>query len=334
MAGQRNKNVSLKEFGSETVSIKFSNGFYNVLFNNFNAVFSIEKDVEMVVNWQDDFKNRIYLGTYFPKTVAETFSFFTYFFASHKPQEFFKENKLTILDLGSNSFPATVGFLFALKNNNFITKFKEIKIYSVDLNEGAFNLGKNVLTKLFPGINFNFVFKRNNLSELVNREVENRKIFDIVLCSKVVNELIRKDVNFAFLKTIRFAEKILKNDGIFYLSDITSPINGNVFLPFIMNQEIADYLREDNKLDIVFPIPCSYWGKNCKAKNCFTQVVVEFNNPKSPRQKQIAKFSPKLFLKKEKGKQIKSLYNDIDNEFVIAYINESGLRKYCSLISK
>ena len=84
----------------------------------------------------DDAQNRIYLGTYFPRTVIESWNIFTELFTIQVIQDAFRQKDvIRLLDVGSGTGAAVVGALIAL--NEWGQSEAVVEITSIDINQDA-----------------------------------------------------------------------------------------------------------------------------------------------------------------------------------------------------
>lgn len=118
--------------------------------------------------------------------------------------------------------------------------------------------------------------------------IDGEKTNDFIARKEINNNiniyLEKYEENKGMYKTItEVVSDYLEEEGIFILSDVTDKINDNtnLFLSKIMNKEIVEYLNgEDPKLQVIIPLSCAFWHKNCIPKDCFTinKVVLGIRN--------------------------------------------------------
>ena len=124
-------------------------------------------------------------------------------------------------------------------------------------------------------------FERNEDFQDKMDEIVSGNKFDIIMCFQFVNEFYRKGKYEKFhplYKTMtELADRYLKKDGLFILSDVTDAIDENdngSFFPKLMNKEIIKYLQKETGLKCILPLSCAFYYGKCKHyAKCFQQKI-------------------------------------------------------------
>ena len=238
-------------------------------------------------------KNRIYLGTYFPRTVIESWNIFQELLRIPIISKAFSQKKsIRILDIGSGTGAAVIGILLALKNwaNGNIP----VDIISLDINEDALSKQGEILKSLSNHLPFKVDYQLrheplpfeldNFVTALENIAKDEGQTFDIVTSWKCLCEFY--NVNYAqaqgiIRNSIGLASQMLVPKGLCVLSDITNrPTNHNFeYFSMILNREANEHDSDDAAISrTIIPIPCARNSRTCNDSKCFTQRIFEVNH--------------------------------------------------------
>lgn len=232
--------------------------------------------------------NKWYLGTYFPKSFKESYTIFSDILQFFNNYDIFNNNEINILDLGSGTGGQLFGLLHVLSNK--INRNLKINIYSIDGNENALEIQKNIFKNYWiyryteQDIKIKFIhyaFKNgDDIKKLLINNIEENSI-DIFLSFKFLSEVLKND-NKVYRKTLKASENILKENGILILDDVCMPIAtyGEMyekFIPYTINENIKEYLNSEHSLNLLLPLCCFYNAKQCKKSNCYAQCSIYSN---------------------------------------------------------
>lgn len=235
----------------------------------------------------DDRRQQIYLGTYFPRSYAESYGIF-HPLLSHEPvrDALATRRVLTILDVGSGTGGDLVGLLHAITDSNL--KPVRIDIVSLEGNPKAILYQKHVIEECqkelklsvnltvhelkLPSTSREFASELNAFLQGANLS------FDIAMTWKMLNEFYHK--NYASAQGIykAFIQSVaphMSQQGLCVLLDMTNQVEGSRdYLPILMNREVRAYVQgSDPRLFHVIPRSCAHWGRSCHTDNCYTQRV-------------------------------------------------------------
>ena len=192
--------------------------------------------------------NKWYLGTYFPKSFKESYTIFSDILQFFNNYDIFNNNEINILDLGSGTGGQLFGLLHVLSNK--INRNLKINIYSIDGNENALEIQKNIFKNYWiykyteQDIKIKFIhyaFKNgDDIKKLLINNIEENSI-DIFL-------------------SFKFLSEVLKNDNKVYRKTL-----------------IKEYLNSEHSLNLLLPLCCFYNAKQCKKSNCYAQCSIYSN---------------------------------------------------------
>ena len=243
------------------------------LFNNLGAIYSPEyKRFEHNLDIDSE-DIKVYLGTYFPRSYAESFCIFDDLFKSRQYLEVLKQlPEINILDFGCGTGGELIGLVVALSKH--LTDSKTINIIAIDGNHKA-------LTTLKELVEVSSSNMRHKISlSCVEKMIQSKndlQISDVPAChfilnSKMACELISRRIieGNCYYTIAESLLKLLAEDGIFYLLDVTTKDEHlNLFYPQIMNQGLNDFVLCHKNFATLLPFACNNWNDCTEA--CFMQ---------------------------------------------------------------
>lgn len=273
----------------------------------------IPNDVELNLD-NDENKNLIYLGTYFPRSFTESYNIYKNLFDNEKIYNRFNKKKIIrILDIGSGTGGSLFGLLQVL-----MEKFsgKTFEIISIEGNKNACELQLKLLKSFkkfvplknrFKASVYNMRFKDKDEVEIKLSKLGLNSRIDIMQSFKVVNEFYRKDYknNKGMYSHLLFlGDKWLKKSGVLCIVDVTNKINNGQYASIIFNEEVKKFLGKV-KADLVYILPrcCAVNYKQCsKGEYCFSKrefrIVLKNGNTDT------SKINYKVFIKNKLGSDI------------------------------
>ncbi len=311
------------------------------IFNELGAIY--ERNYEranfnLEINKEDISR---YIGTYWPRSFAETYSIFNDLFSSMITQSIFSYKKsINIFDIGSGTGGNLFGLLYFIKKH---FPDKEISIISYDGNREALIKEKEIMKKFFPKIEKQMLsVKPRDYAKIESKAftvkiIENilKKYvckFDIIMSSKVVNEFYKKDYDKnkgMYNKLTETISHSLSQDGFFILSDVTDKASNNVFLPKLMNEELTEYLKNpSSQLRCIIPLSCAFWFNACRnPKNCFIQKKIEVSHT-GQIQGEVSKICYRVFTHKKLADALLHQIKKYD-EYRLADSDNKPKSSYC-----
>lgn len=221
----------------------------------------------------------MYLGTYFPRSFAETFSLSSNIFAQPKYQKMLQHKEVfNILDICAGTGGDLLGLLYAIKS--YLPKCQTVNIIAVDGNANGLNILQYLLQEGSSEFPFEInIICQNELLQKMDLATIAGKTFDFILCSKALCELIEYDgISCAYEAVAGIFMPFLADTGLFFLIDIASRSSKlEKYYPQIMNSQINCWQSKHSEYVTLLPIPCA---KGCNNGYCYGQkkTRVLFNN--------------------------------------------------------
>jgi hypothetical protein len=262
-------------------------------------------------------RNRQYLGTYFPRTVIESWNIFHELLENPEVKKsFFEKKQIKILDIGSGTGGAVAGLTLALKSVGWGSKDSEIFINSVDANVNALGKQKEIIKSLSSQVSFKiyhncrehyFPSQLDSFVQEFGSFAQQLDNYDLIIFWKCLCEFYNQGYTTA-LGIIKHAVSLvadhLTEEGLCILSDITSKIAEIEYFPEILNRELEEYCCSSAQaLKTIIPIPCSF-GKCIKA--CYTQRIFKVEHKLSSHD--ISKLSYRVLAPSSFANKITSKY--------------------------
>lgn len=253
---------------------------------------------ENATSWidADHARNLIYLGTYFPRTVIESWNVFHELFSIPVIGEAFRQkNVIRMLDIGSGTGGAVIGLLLALHDSAW--PGQKVEVTSLDANKDALAKQEEMIEAVRSSLDLRI--------ELVDRQRKryfphDRKLFatefselvdtsgrhDLVTYWKCLSELYNVDFGAAqgiIGDAIDRTSRVLDSTGICVIADVTIPsLDGakpdrkSEFFSVTLNREANKHDRCEHdplnaQVRTILPLPCGKCSARCKRVDCFTQ---------------------------------------------------------------
>ena len=249
-------------------------------------------------------ESKVYLGTYFPRSFAETYSIFNHICSNR----FILSSVLTksvirILDFGCGSGGATLGILQAIENA--VTGHKEIQVTAIDGNHHSLRLFDKIIRKyndwghLHVTLNIApcFVESEDDFNEIA--DILGRG-FDFIITSKAIGEFERKkrisQNGYEFFSSL-FAP-LMTDNGLMVILDVTTKDEeSGLFLSQRMNYGINQFLsNSDDKYKSIAPCDGLANGSPCDRKCFFKKEILVSHSEKS---KDFTKFAVRIVTRQD-----------------------------------
>ena len=217
-----------------------------LLFEELGAKYHRSNMDMTVIDW--DKKNVLnYLGTYFPRSYAESYCIFSHYLSSG--MTLCSQPTINLFDFGCGTGGEIIGFLTALNEQQNL-KVQEVKITALDGNHCALRLYEQVLDRLRPTLHFQV---SNKVSPITIDDIYDLSIidniykgeeYDIFLSFKAICEFVTKqqfEENNAYTTLLKTFLPKLSQQGIALLVDVTSYSSvAEEWLPKMLNAGIED----------------------------------------------------------------------------------------------
>lgn len=273
----------------------------------------------------------IYLGTYFPRSFAETYSIFNNILQNEIIEKSIQEKEeINILDIGSGTGGNLSGLLLSLIEN--ISQKININIVAIDGNKEALKLLEKIVFKIQLKHSLNISLNCHYVTfETITDLYENSKQFfepnfDFIISSKMINEIITKD-NDSYYNYYRHFAKYLNNEGLLLMLDVTTKIEVN-YMPILLNKQTNRFIQEnEGTYKTLIPTSCAEFDNDCK-QDCFSNnhFVVSHSKKKSDR----TKVTYRVIGKRE---FVTVILSKIETKGSIIGWDNIGNQKYCNFIS-
>ena len=217
---------------------------------------------------------KVYLGTYFPRSYAESFCTFDDLF---KLPSYFQElnrlSEIRILDYGCGTGGELFGLLVAISKH--FSKPLNIIVYALDGNSEALGIANSIIEAFVNNTHHNITasFIDKTLiteNDLITLEVEGP--FNIIMNSKMVCELISKGIlsSDGYSKVATALSPLLAENGILYMLDVTTKDeHSNLYYPQLMNKSLNCFVALNEEFSTLIPLACANWT-DCN-NSCFIQ---------------------------------------------------------------
>jgi len=273
----------------------------------------------------------IYLGTYFPRSFAETYSIFNNILQNDIIEKTNKEKEeINILDIGSGTGGNLSGLLLSLIEN--ISQKTNINIVAIDGNKEALKFLEKVVFQIQLKYNLNLSLNCHYVAfETITDLYDNSKQFfepnfDFIISSKMINEIITKDNDSYFNYYHHFA-KYLNNKGLLLMLDVTTKIEVD-YMPILLNKQTNRFIQEnEGTYKTLVPTSCAEFDIACK-QDCFSNnhFVVSHSKKKNDR----TKITYRVIGKRE---FVTMILAKIEKKGSVVGWDNVGNQKYCNFIN-
>lgn len=270
----------------------------------------------------------IYLGTYFPRSFAETYSIFNNILQNDIIKKSNKEKvEINILDIGSGTGGNLSGLLLGLIEN--ISQKTNINIVAIDGNKEALKFLEKVVFQIQLKYKLNISLNCHYVAfETITDLYENSKQFfepnfDFIISSKMINEIITKD-NDSYFNYYRHFAKYLNNEGLLLMLDVTTKIEVD-YMPILLNKQTNRFIQEnEDTYKTLIPTSCAEFDIACK-QDCFSNnhFVVSHSQKKNDR----TKVTYRVIGKRE---FVTMILAKIENKGSVVGWDNVGNQKYCN----
>ena len=253
----------------------------SMLFNELEANHNPAKSKRTFDNNLDSPRDGVmtYLGTYFPRSLAESFVLFDSLFSDKKYLKCLSErDNVSILSVGSGTGGDLMGLLLALSKN--FPSCKGLDIISLEGNSIAHEVMRDVLALSKSKISIPFkvnaidtVFVGPKPFSSIRDLLPNNSLpFDFIINSKMLNELYSAGVSETpYMEFCEVLAPLLSETGVLLALDVTSPIGSSrKWTPILLNGQVNSFLRNHESFKTILPLLCNRFEESCSQK-CYTQ---------------------------------------------------------------
>lgn len=235
-------------------------------------------------------ENLKYLGTYFPRSYAESFSIFENIFLNKAYHNAITSKEtLNILSIGSGTGGDLIGLITVIEK--YCPDISEIYVWAFDGNAEALRILELIIkkikvqsSKVIKLKTVNTVF--DSIEKIDAQQIENQ-VFDFILSFKLICEIISKGTGRLDNSYYEFVKKfvpMLSDTGLCVLLDVTTKPDHTTYNPILMNRQVNQALRELHEYKTVLPVCCSLYGNECYY-DCFSQQTFSITHSKYKKDK-------------------------------------------------
>jgi len=272
-----------------------------------------------------------YLGTYFPRSFAESYLIISNIIDNNfYKNTFTRKDEIYILDVGSGTGGNLSGVLYSICENISQECRLNINITVIDGNEEALKMLEKIILLFRIKYNLNISLNSHYLTFDTITDLYKKSQsffeadFDLILSSKMINEIISKD-NKSYYKFYKnFTEK-LSDTGLLLMLDVTTKIKSLEYLPILLNTQSNAYIQNEcSQYKTLIPLCCNENDTICNA-NCFSQNTFFISH--SRKSMDISKVSYRVIGKKEFVDNIANTIEEKGN--VISWNNDGTPKTLC-----
>lgn len=232
------------EFECMKTAVELPQWLDNLIFEQLGAKYCRSNSDMTVIDWN---KSNVlnYLGTYFPRSYAESYCIFSEFFQS-QPETFVDKEVLTVFDFGCGTGGEIIGLLNAISEN--LRNVKRVNLVAMDGNYHALRLFESILIEYSNRMNLKVKSRIVPLTiddfydlTMLDRILEEK--FDVFMSFKAICEFVSKErfeEKNAYAHIMNtFIPKIATN-GVMLFVDVSTYNNvSQEWLPKMMDAGIA-----------------------------------------------------------------------------------------------
>ncbi|KAF0236875.1 MAG: hypothetical protein FD181_2382 [Prolixibacteraceae bacterium] len=272
---------------------------------------------------------KTYLGTYFPRSYAESFCIFDNLYCNAKYYSVMQEkSEISILDFGCGTGGEIIGLLTVL--NKHLPDLKKVTILAIDGNHDALRYSNKIVEqfKLQCPYKIEYNVGPIAISDCSDVEIMDEIVkssFDYILSFKAICELISKQriTGNAYQYVAEILAPKLTETGLITLLDVTVKNDMiGTYYPIYMNQGLRHFLIDAETFKTLIPLPCHKFEDSC-TQLCFTQRIFKITH--SRKINDISKVSYRIMGKQDFIQKIIPEFTD--GKFIIR--KKNGVNTYC-----
>lgn len=281
----------------------------NFIFNTLNAEYAPDfQRFEYNLNLTRE-DNQRYLGTYFPRSYAETFCIFDNLFHNETVKSYYTQlNEISILSVGCGSGGDLLGLLTAI--NKHFQPINKMNVVAIDGNSDALSLSSQIIGQASQQFHKEIVFIKKQLVFEKDTVADMQSSFDFIITSKMINEIINKGngrMDNSYYDFATTYSPMLKDYGLMMLLDVTTKVGISEFCPILLNKQINQFIHKHPDFVSIIPIPC-VGNENCQVQ-CFSQKEFSVSHSKCANDK--SRVTYRILVKRTLSQKLKLRQDDV-----------------------
>lgn len=252
----------------------------NLLFESLNARYSPDwQRFDRNLDLCDD-EIKIYLGTYFPRSYAESFCILDSLLNNSIYSKHLKtKSEITLLDIGTGTGGNLIGLMSAISKH--CQSLERVTIHGFDGNSRALDAARIILRAFSLQMPFKVdIILTPHIVSQNNLPFPPSKLYDFITTSKIGSEIIASsEGNFDnfYYEFLKSYANLLSDFGILLILDVTTKPRHTNFYPTLLNEQTSRFVRSNLNFHTITPIPCYLYEKNC-FNHCFTQKTFRISH--------------------------------------------------------
>lgn len=260
-------------------------------------------------------ENLKYLGTYFPRSYAETFCIFDNIFANDVIKtKYALIDEVSILSVGCGTGGDIVGLITVL--NKHFSSVKKVNVVAVDGNKDALEILSQIIQQQKQQLRKEINLTTRQVTFNAITPINTNASFDFIITSKFINEIINKGNGSLDNSYYDFASSftpMLNENGIMMILDVTTKVGVSEFCPILLNRQINKFVNEYPDFVSIIPIPCI--GKDNCHEQCFSQKEFSVSHSKVTNDK--SRVAYRILVKKAFFTALQLVRQDRDTRYQI-----------------
>lgn len=312
--------IVVKPFIAQTknnlkVKTRLSAWLDNYIFGSLNAEYAPDFqrfEYNLNLSHEDNLK---YLGTYFPRSYAETFCIFDNIFANDVIKtKYALIDEVSILSVGCGTGGDIVGLITVL--NKHFSSVKKVDVVAVDGNKDALEILSQIIQLQKQQLRKEINLTTRQVTFDAITPINTNASFDFIITSKFINEIINKgngSLDNSYYDFARSFTPMLNENGIMMILDVTTKVGVSEFCPILLNRQINKFVNEYPDFVSIIPIPCI--GKDNCHEQCFSQKEFSVSHSKVTNDK--SRVAYRILVKKEFLQTLQLVSHDRDTQYQI-----------------
>ena len=223
---------------------------------------------------------KLYLGTYFPRSFAEAYSIISSLMTNDKyKQSLYNLQEINVLDFCCGTGGEIVGLLVALSDN--LPNLKRVNINAYDANPDAILFLYHLTELMEKAPEFRLEIHINPQCIYIESELEIQDVINMsnaqyhfIMSFKAINEFVQRGTfnkSNPYELIVSYFSPLLKANGVFIISDVTTKVDNGLYYPQMMNSGINRFLKNSQQYKSIVPNACYHLENQCSG--CYMQDI-------------------------------------------------------------